>query len=170
MLKRYLMTGMLATSIAATPALADEGPILGHELFGSGPEKVIVLHDWMGDSENYKYVRPWLDSTGFSYAFVDVRGYGRSKGLKGEYSTGEVAADTAKLADHLGWAKYHLVGHSMNGMAGFKALSATPLASNRNHHRTTYLFGVSQHSGQHQTSGGKPHNSQNPKRSCNRDH
>lgn len=122
MLKRYLLTGMLATSIAATPALGDERPILGHELFGSGPEKIIVLHDWLGDSENYASVRPWLDSTGFSYAFVDVRGYGRSKGLKGEYTTDEVAADIAKLVDHLGWAKYHLVGHSMNGMAGFKAV------------------------------------------------
>ena len=122
MLKRYLLTGMLVTGIAAMPAIADEAPILGHELFGSGPEKVIVLHDWMGDSEKYTSVRPWLDSTGFTYAFVDVRGYGRSKGLKGEYSTDEVAADTANLADHLGWAKYHLVGHSMNGMAGFKAV------------------------------------------------
>jgi len=122
MFERHLLPALLVTSFVAMPALADERAILGHEQFGSGAEKVIVLHDWFGNSENYASVQPWLDGTGFSYAFADVRGYGQSKGLSGDYNTDEIAADITRLADHLGWTKYHLVGHSMNGMAGFKAV------------------------------------------------
>ena len=120
--RQLLPATAIAISIAATPALAGEEPILGHELFGSGSEKVIVLHDWMGDSENYATAKPWLDGTSFTYAFAEVRGYGKSKGISGAYTTDEVAGDVSRLADHLGWSSYHLVGHSMNGMAGFKAV------------------------------------------------
>lgn len=121
MLLRTLMYAV-GLGFAATPSTAGEQPILGYELYGSGPEKVIVFHDWMGDSANYDAVRPWLDGDAFSYAFAEVRGYGASQGLKGDYSTEEVAADTLRLADHLGWQRFHLVGHSMNGMAGFKTI------------------------------------------------
>jgi len=122
MFERHLLAAAFITSIAATPATADDGPVLGHNLFGSGPEKVIVLHDWMGDAKNYSTVQPWLDGTSFTYAFAEVRGYGQSIDLKGDYTTDEIAADVGRLAEHLGWSTYHLIGHSMNSMAGFKAL------------------------------------------------
>ena len=111
-----------AASLFAAPAVAGDAPILGYDLFGSGPEKVIVFHDWMGDATNNDTLRGWLDTESFTYAFVDVRGYGASKGLSGVYNTDEIAEDTFRLVDHLGWERFHLVGHSMNGMAGFKTL------------------------------------------------
>lgn len=120
MLTRSLLS--TALGLTAQPAMAGSAPILGHELFGSGSEKVIVFHDWMGDSANYEAVRPWLDGAAYTYAFADVRGYGLSKGLDGAFNSDEIAADTQRLADHLGWRRFHLVGHSMNGMAGFKTL------------------------------------------------
>jgi len=52
----------------------------------------------------------------------EVRGYGGSKGLVGKYNSDEIAHDTFALAKHLGWENFHLVAHSMNGMAGFKTL------------------------------------------------
>ncbi len=120
--KGLLIATTLITGITTASALAADKPVLGYETFGSGSEKVIVLHDWMGDSSNYASVKQWLDSNQFTYAFAEVRGYGKSKTISGEYTTDEVAGDVFKLADHLGWQKYHLVGHSMNGMAGFKAV------------------------------------------------
>ena len=122
MVRSSIVTIAAAAGLFAAPALAGEAPILGHDLFGSGPEKVIVFHDWMGEAGNYDTVRPWLDAATFTYAFAEVRGYGASKDLTGDYDTEEIAADTLRLADHLGWARFHLVGHSMNGMAGFKTL------------------------------------------------
>ena len=67
-------------------------------------------------------MRPWIDTDAFTFAFADVRGYGGSKAIKGSYTTDEIAADVLRLADHLGWDRFHLVGHSMNGMAGFKTV------------------------------------------------
>lgn len=96
--------------------------ILGHQVHGAGPERVIVLHDWMGDSSNYDAARPWLDGDRHTYAFADVRGYGRSSQFSGAFSSEEIAADILALADHLNWPRFHLVGHSMNGMAGFRLL------------------------------------------------
>ena len=78
-----LATAAVAASLFTASAIAGEAPILGYELFGAGPEKVIVFHDWMGDARNYDTVRPWLDTAAFTYAFADVRGYGASKGLEG---------------------------------------------------------------------------------------
>lgn len=122
MLARSFLPIAFILGLTTQPAIAGSGPILGHEMFGSGPEKVIVFHDWMGDAANYETVRPWLNGDAYTYAFADVRGYGLSKGLDGAFNSDEIAADTARLADHLGWERFHLVGHSMNGMAGFKTV------------------------------------------------
>ncbi len=90
--------------------------LLGHTLHGKGSEKVIVYHDWMGDCSSWTPVLPYLDMERFTYAFTDLRGYGRSIDLVGEYNETEAAADTLKLIAYLGWDRIHLVGFSMTGM------------------------------------------------------
>ena len=92
-------------------------PILGHGLYGQGREKVLVLHDWMGDSANYLPLIRYLDLGAHTYAFADIRGYGKSLQLTGNYSAEEIAGDAFRLADSLGWKRFHVVGHSMTGMA-----------------------------------------------------
>lgn len=92
-------------------------PVLGHGVYGQGREKVLVLHDWMGDSANYLPVVPYLDLDRYTWAFADVRGYGKSLQLDGEFSADEIAGDALVLADSLGWTRFHVVGHSMTGMA-----------------------------------------------------
>ena len=90
---------------------------LGHRLHGCGPEYVLVLHDWMGDSTNYDAILPYLDGEAFTYAFADLRGYGASRDIAGAYTVDEIARDCRALADRLGWRRFHVVGHSMTGMA-----------------------------------------------------
>lgn len=126
---------------------AAEGPILGHTVLGSGPEHVLVLHDWIGNAGNYDAVAPLLDGSTFTYVFADLRGYGRSRALTGAYTAQEAADDAFRLADSLGWDRFHVVGHSMTGMvvqrmaiddwvSGRKRLrsvvAATPIAANAN--------------------------------------
>ncbi len=89
---------------------------LGHRLHGHGPEKVVVYNDWMGDCTSWEPVVQYLDPDRFTYALTDVRGYGRSINLTGEYNENEAAADTIELIDYLGWNRVHLVGFSMTGM------------------------------------------------------
>jgi hypothetical protein len=31
-----------------------DAPILGHSVYGQGHEKVLALHDWMGDAATYE--------------------------------------------------------------------------------------------------------------------
>lgn len=90
--------------------------VLGHRLYGAGPEKVFMFNDWLADCTSYDPTLPYLDQQSFTYALTDLRGYGRSRGMKGEYTAKEAASDTFELADHLGWKRFHLVGFSMTGM------------------------------------------------------
>ena len=91
--------------------------IIGHKILGKGPEKVIVLHGWLADYSVFEPMFPALDTEKFTYAFIDYRGYGLSKGIGGEHTITEIGQDALALADHLGWNRFHLIGHSMGGKA-----------------------------------------------------
>lgn len=100
------------STIKATPA---------YTIHGNGEKKVLVLHSWMDDYESWKPVIPYLDLDAYTYVFIDIRGYGKSKTIKGEYNSNEIANDVFDVADDLGWNNFFLVGHSMTGMAVQKA-------------------------------------------------
>jgi pimeloyl-ACP methyl ester carboxylesterase len=89
---------------------------IGHKLLGNGPEKVLVLHGWIADGSVFEPMFSSLDLNTFTYAFIDFRGYGLSKDMKGSYTAPEVGQDAIDLANHLGWDKFHVIGHSMGGM------------------------------------------------------
>jgi len=91
--------------------------MIGHELIGTGPHRVVVLHGWFGDHRIWAPTYPFLDKEKFTYAFVDYRGYGASRAIEGEHTMKEIAADAIALAGHLGWKTFSVVGHSMGGMA-----------------------------------------------------
>jgi 3-oxoadipate enol-lactonase len=89
---------------------------IGHELFGAGPARAIVLNDWLCDTSTWDGARPFLDPARGAFAFADLRGYGRSRGRAGEFTLVEAAADVLALADALGWARFAVVGHSMSSL------------------------------------------------------
>jgi pimeloyl-ACP methyl ester carboxylesterase len=91
--------------------------VIGHEIVGSGPNKVLVLHGWFGDHTIWSEAASYFDRERFCYALPDYRGYGRSKAMAGEHTMREIADDALALADHLGWDRFSVVGHSMGGMA-----------------------------------------------------
>ena len=89
---------------------------IGHTQHGSGPECVLAMHDWAGDHTTYEPTLPYLDTSAFTYAFVDLRGYGKSRAMAGDYTVAEIAGDCLAVADELGWQRFHVIGHSMTGM------------------------------------------------------
>lgn len=91
---------------------------LGHELVGTGPKRLLVLNDWLCDTSTWNSARPYLNLTRFTWAFADLRGYGRSRALRGEYNLAEATADTLALADALAWPRFSLVTHSMSTYVG----------------------------------------------------
>lgn len=111
-----LMLGIVPFLAACqTTAPTGNAPI-SYETFGTGPEKVLMVHDWLGDKSNYDPIRSYLDTESFTFAFVDLRGYGNSMDIGGEFTASEAASDIMAVADDLGWDKAHIVGHSMTGM------------------------------------------------------
>lgn len=89
-------------------------PALGHEVVGSGAHRLIVMNDWLCDTSTWQSARVYLDLKQFSWCFADLRGYGRSRGLTGNFNAVEAATDVLTLADTLGWQRFSIVGHSMS--------------------------------------------------------
>src|ERR1700730_5802649 len=97
-----------------------------HKTIGNGPAKVVVIHGWFWDLRVFTPMFDSLDAAAFTYAFIDIRGYGNSRHVSGTYTIGEVAADAIALADELRWRELHVVGHSMGGKAAQKVAMAAP--------------------------------------------
>lgn len=88
--------------------------MLGVDVIGGGQARAIVLNDWLCDTSTWEPARPYLDRERVTWAFADLRGYGRSRGQRGAFGLEEAAGDVVALADHLGWARFTIVGHSMS--------------------------------------------------------
>lgn len=125
-LKRFLVAWVIAVGLFGLSRAAHADDLLDFQAYGDGPEKVIVLHDWLGDRSNYAPIRPYLNTGTFTYAFVDVRGYGGSRDIAGDYTAQEAAQDAVAVADELGWEAFHIIGHSMTGMVVQRVAANVP--------------------------------------------
>jgi pimeloyl-ACP methyl ester carboxylesterase len=97
-----------------------------HKAIGSGPTKVVVIHGWFWDHRVFTPIFDCLDAASYTFAFIDIRGYGNSRQVPGGYTIGEVAADAIALTEELGWREFHVVGHSMGGKAAQKVAMDAP--------------------------------------------
>jgi 3-oxoadipate enol-lactonase len=70
----------------------------------------------MCDTSTWDAARVYLDGELFTWAFADLRGYGRSRSLSGRFTLVEATADVLALADNLNWARFAIVGHSMSAL------------------------------------------------------
>jgi 3-oxoadipate enol-lactonase len=89
---------------------------LGHCRVGNGPAMCVVLHEWLGDHVNWEPTLPYFDLTRHTLVFMDLRGYGWSRGVSGSYTLEEATGDVLRTADRLEISRFHLVGHSMSGL------------------------------------------------------
>ncbi len=92
----------------------------GYKIFGSGPNKVLALHNWFCDSSSYEPLLPYLDPALFTFLFMDLRGYGVAKETKGTYTLDESVRDALGLVQSQGWKDFHIVGHSMGSLLAQK--------------------------------------------------
>lgn len=96
------------------------------ELVGEGPHRIMAVHGWFSDRAAYAAMLPHIDRRAFTYALPDLRGYGEARDIPGEYTTGEAGRDLLALADHLGWQRFSLLGHSMGGAVVQRVVAAVP--------------------------------------------
>ena len=90
---------------------------ISHRRVGSGEHRVIAVHGWFGSAQGWGSLPDYVDGSEFTYAFMDLRGYGERRDVAGDFTMEEAAADAVALADELGWDRFSLVGHSMGGRA-----------------------------------------------------
>ena len=90
--------------------------MIGFKELGAGKHTVLVLNDWLGDTSNWDAARPYLDTENFRWIFADLRGYGASMQLQGDFTAEEAAADVIAMADHLDLERFSIVGHSMSSL------------------------------------------------------
>jgi pimeloyl-ACP methyl ester carboxylesterase len=92
------------------------GRLIGHDFVGSGALGIIVLHDWMCDTTTWRDTRDYLDGDTFTWMFTDLRGYGRSRAHRGDYTLAEAVTDLLELADEVGFDRFAVIGHSMSSL------------------------------------------------------
>lgn len=102
--------------------MSNESPVV----IGHGPHHVIALHGWFGSSQSWGAFTDFIDRDLFTYALVDYRGYGHRKDVQGEHTIAEISRDVLDVADRLGWDRFHLLGHSMGGLAVQHVLRDAP--------------------------------------------
>jgi pimeloyl-ACP methyl ester carboxylesterase len=93
---------------------------------GSGDHHVLAVHGWFGSARGWGSLPDYLDRSAYSYAFMDLRGYGERRQVPGEFTMEEAAADAIALADELGWDTFSVVGHSMGGKVAHQILLQAP--------------------------------------------
>jgi pimeloyl-ACP methyl ester carboxylesterase len=93
--------------------LVGPAPRLAVSVAGSGP-LVLFLHGIRGNRRNW-FGQIEAFSRRFKAAAWDARGYGESDDYPGALQFDYFAVDVARVAEHFGVAKLHLVGLSMGG-------------------------------------------------------
>jgi len=93
---------------------------------GSGDHHVLAVHGWFGSARGWGSLPEFLDRSAYTYAFMDLRGYGGRQEVAGEFTMEEAAADAIALADELGWDRFSVIGHSMGAKVAHQALLQAP--------------------------------------------
>ena len=93
---------------------------------GSGDHHVLAVHGWFGSARGWGSLPEFLDRSTYTYAFMDLRGYGARKQVEGEFTMEEAASDAIALADELGWDRFSVIGHSMGGKIAHQILLQAP--------------------------------------------
>lgn len=96
---------------------------------GSGPP-LLLVHGLMVTGEMF---RPVIERLVSRYRLIvpDLRGHGRSQGLPPPYSTVQLAADLARLLDHLSIDSATVLGYSQGGAIAQQLVLDHPQRCNR---------------------------------------
>ena len=93
------------------PSIEIAGKVWGEP----GGLPVIGLHGWLDNAASFDLIGPQLN--GVHLVALDLPGHGLSDHLPaGGYSLWQQAATVLQVADHLGWERFALLGHSMGGI------------------------------------------------------
>jgi pimeloyl-ACP methyl ester carboxylesterase len=109
-----------------TSHFADLDGVTLHYLRAGQGDPVVLLHGIPQTSHEWRYVMPRLAEK-YTVIAPDLRGLGDSTRPAGAYDKKTLGADIAALAIyHLGFEKFHLVGHDWGGPVAFALAANNP--------------------------------------------
>ncbi len=97
-----------------------------HLTVGAGDDHVVAVHGWFGSARGWGSLPDFLDRSAYTWAFMNLRGYGDRRDVPGSFTIEEAASDAIAVADDLGWDRFSLVGHSMGGKIAHQVLLRAP--------------------------------------------
>jgi pimeloyl-ACP methyl ester carboxylesterase len=114
--------------VNTTSHFADlDGVTLHYRRAGQGTP-VVLLHGIPQTSHEWRYVMPRL-AEAYTVIAPDLRGLGDSTRPAGAYDKKTLGADIAALViDHLGFKRFHIVGHDWGGPVAFAVAAGHPEA------------------------------------------
>jgi pimeloyl-ACP methyl ester carboxylesterase len=98
------------------PAATVNGIDLYYERHGDDGDPLVLMHGYTGDVSDWRFQITEFSAT-HRVLVLDHRGHGRSQAPadRSLYSIEQMADDAEALIAHVGFDRYHLVGHSMGG-------------------------------------------------------
>ena len=111
------------------PTFLSDGVSLAYDVFGAG-RPILLIHGFASTVEINWVSTGWVETlvgAGYRVIALDNRGHGKSQKLYDPnlYFAHEMAADAARLLDHLGIERLPVIGYSMGArIAAFLALAA----------------------------------------------
>lgn len=93
-----------------------DGLTLYYELHGDAGEPLVFVHGYTGDITDWQHQLPVFSHT-HRILILDNRGHGRSQAPAdpAAFTIERMADDVEALVEHVGFERYHLLGHSMGG-------------------------------------------------------
>lgn len=111
------------------PSFSSDGVTLAYDVFGEG-QPVLLIHGFASSVAVNWVSTGWVETlvkAGYRVVALDNRGHGRSQKLYDPqlYFAHEMAADAARLLDHLDIGRLPVIGYSMGArITAFLALTA----------------------------------------------
>lgn len=105
--------------------IVEEGPPDG--------EPVLLLHGFPEYWWAWRNQSSVLSETGFRVVMIDMRGYGHSSAPPdvSDYRIANLVDDVEKLASHLGWQSFNIIGHDWGGIVAWAVASFHPMRVKR---------------------------------------
>jgi pimeloyl-ACP methyl ester carboxylesterase len=98
------------------PHVSANGVNIYFETHGERGEPLVLVHGYTGDITDWRHQLPEFSKT-HRVLVMDHRGHGRSESPADRtcYTIHTLADDVEAVAEHAGFQRYHLLGHSMGG-------------------------------------------------------
>ena len=104
--------------------------LLKSKIIGQGPSPLIILHGFLGMSDNWKTYAKKMSSLGFQIHLIDQRNHGNSF-HSNEFNYKILAQDLKFYIDFHKIKNFSLIGHSMGGKTAMMFSSLYPMEINK---------------------------------------